>query len=207
MTDTRTQIMNVAEEHFAQFGYEGTSLRGIIKDAQVNVAAVAYHFGSKEDLFAAVTERFAAPVVEQQLARLRAEMQRRGVKIEDVLRAFYEPPVALIKKMGAKGEVLSQFLGRCHSEPEPVFSMVDKHYAGCRHEFIAAFRKVIPNRSDADYEWRFEFMLSIIVTFLTRGKNIRRRYSNTQTWQVDEVVDLLIGFSAPGMVSAGHRHV
>ncbi|MBX9691954.1 MAG: TetR family transcriptional regulator, partial [Cyanobacteria bacterium] len=35
--DTKTKILDVAERHFAQFGFEGTSLRGIIKDATVNV--------------------------------------------------------------------------------------------------------------------------------------------------------------------------
>lgn len=197
--DTKTHILNIAEQHFANYGFGGTSLRGIIKDANVNVAAVAYHFGAKEDLFAAVIQRFAAPVVEQQLSRLQLEMKREGTTIEDILQAFYEPPIALIKKMGAKGETLSMFLGRCQSEPDPVYSLVDEHYAACRDEFIEAFRVVVPGKSDAEYQWRFEFMLSAIVMFLTRNKYIRRRYTSSTSWQVEEVVAMLIGFCAPGM--------
>lgn len=203
--DTKTHILNVAERHFGMFGFAGTSLRGIIKDANVNVAAVAYHFGSKEDLYAAVTERFAMPVVEQQLTRLRSAMQRKNVTLTDVLRAFYEPPIALIKKLGAKGESLSLFLGRSHSEPDPVFSMIDKHYASCRDEFIDALRKLLPNRTEADYQWGFEFMLGIIVSFLTRNTYVRRRYTSSANWQVDEVVDMLIGFCASGMSAPSSR--
>ena len=90
-TSTKDQILDIAESHFATFGFAGTSLRGIIKEANVNVASVAYHFGSKDDLFAAVMKRFAAPVVEAQLTRLRSEISKPDLTLEKVLRAFYEP--------------------------------------------------------------------------------------------------------------------
>jgi AcrR family transcriptional regulator len=196
--DTRTHILDVAERHFAIYGFTGTTLRGIIKEAKVNVAAVAYHFGDKEELFSQVMERFAKPVVERQLQQLRETMQQKQVQIKDVLHAFYEPPIALVRALGKKGETLSLFLGRAQTEPEPVFSMVDKHYAACRNEFIDAFRTVVPGLSEAEYQWRFEFMLSLIVCFLTRNKPIIQRYSKTEDWQTAEVVGRLTTFCAAG---------
>src|SRR5690349_17910018 len=127
--DTKHHILDVAEKHFARDGFAGTSLRAIIKESNVNVAAIAYHFGNKEDLYKAVTERFAMPVVMEQLKRLRSVNARDNSTLEDVLAAFYEPPLKLIKKMGKKGETLSMFLGRAQTEPEPVYSLVDSHYA------------------------------------------------------------------------------
>src|ERR1041384_949535 len=47
---TRSAILDVAEHHFAYYGYEATSLRAIMKDAGVNIAAINYHFGAKEEL-------------------------------------------------------------------------------------------------------------------------------------------------------------
>ncbi|MDY6896782.1 MAG: helix-turn-helix domain-containing protein, partial [Cyanobacteriota bacterium] len=47
VSDTKEQILNVAERQFAEKGYAGTTLRGVIKEAEVNIAAVHYHFGSK----------------------------------------------------------------------------------------------------------------------------------------------------------------
>lgn len=198
--DTQARILDVAEEHFGRYGYEGTTLRGIIKDADVNVAAVAYHFGSKDSLLLAVIQRFASPVVEQQIERLRFVMKVPDCDLNDVLRAFYEPPLVLIKNRGEKGETLSMFLGRFQTEPEPVFSLVDRNYASCRNEFIAAFRVVCPGLSDADYHWNFEFMLSLILCFLTRQTFIRQRYGDTADWQIDEIVDRLIAFAGPGMM-------
>lgn len=202
---TREHILNVAERHFANFGYAGTSLRGIIKDADVNVAAIAYHFGDKEDLFVAVVERFAAPVVEEQLKRLDEVMVRKRVKLVDVIQAFYEPPIRMVKKRGKSGEVLAQFLGRAQMEPEPVYTLVDKNFAACRNRFIGAFRRVNPTLEDADYEWRFEFMLSLIVCFLTRQKLIRERYGDASEFNVDEALMRLTDFAQSGLSGAPGR--
>lgn len=191
----------MAEKHFAREGYGGTSLRAIIKDANVNVAAIAYHFGTKEELYVAVTERFAAPVVAEQLLRLNREMSVDSATLENVLQAFYEPPLNLIKKMGKRGETLSLFLGRAHTEPEPVFSLVDKNYAECRNQFISAFRRFRPNLTDADYQWHFEFMLSLIVCFLTRQKHVILRYSRDANWEPSTVAERLVSFCLQGMHS------
>jgi AcrR family transcriptional regulator len=199
-SDTKDHILDVAERHFALYGFAGTSLRGIISEAEVNVAAVAYHFGAKEELFAAVMERFAVPVVDRQLERLRKVLAKSDVTLTDAIQSFYEPPITLIKKMGERGASLSMFLGRAHTEPEPAFSLVDRHYAACRNEFIAAFRKLLPRLSDADLHWCFEFMLSLIVCFLTRQKQIRGRYSESADWKPDAVVLRLVSFCEAGFV-------
>jgi AcrR family transcriptional regulator len=197
--NTKTHILDIAERHFAVYGFAGTSLRAIIKEAKVNVAAVAYHFGNKEELYSAVMERFAVPVVEQQLEKLRLKMQKENVQLEEVLKAFYEPPIKLVKGLGSKGNMLSLFLGRAQTEPEPIFSLVDRHYAACRNEFIQAMRKLITDLPESEYQWRFEFMLSLIVCFLTRQEPIRRRFSNEDEWEADEVVERLITFCGAGM--------
>lgn len=200
--DTRDQILDVAERHFALYGYAGTSLRAVIKDADVNVAAIAYHFGDKEQLFTAVVERFAVPVVAEQLNRLRSELERSDVVFVDVLRAFYEPPIALIHKLGPSGETLSLFLGRFQTEAsEPIYGMVDEHYSACRDEFIQAFRKFFPSSTEADHQWNFEFMLSLIVCFLTRQKPIRQRYEDEPSWNPEDVISRLIAFCMGGFAT------
>ena len=56
MAEKREHILSVAEELFAEHGYEGTSVRTLASKAKVNVAMVSYYFGSKEKLFAALIE-------------------------------------------------------------------------------------------------------------------------------------------------------
>ncbi len=46
--ETKTKILDVAEQLFASHGFAETSLRGITAKAEVNLASVNYHFGSKK---------------------------------------------------------------------------------------------------------------------------------------------------------------
>jgi AcrR family transcriptional regulator len=70
--DTRLRILDVAEELFGEHGFDRVSIRDITKKARVNLAAINYHFGSKEDLIAAIFERRVVPVNEARLAALDA---------------------------------------------------------------------------------------------------------------------------------------
>jgi AcrR family transcriptional regulator len=96
--DTKTRILDSAERLFAGNGYHNTSLRDITKDAEVNLAAVNYHFGSKESLFEEVFKRHFLPVNRIRLGRLEeirtnAARDRSRPSAREVLRAFIAPVV------------------------------------------------------------------------------------------------------------------
>lgn len=50
----QTQILQIAEKLFAENGFDGTSVRQIAKEADINVAMISYYFGSKEKLLSAL---------------------------------------------------------------------------------------------------------------------------------------------------------
>ena len=54
--DKRAHILSVAEELFAENGFDGTSVRDIAQLANVNLAMISYYFGSKEKLLEALIE-------------------------------------------------------------------------------------------------------------------------------------------------------
>lgn len=56
---TKQALLIQAKKHFAQFGFEGASLREICKEAEANVSSVKYHFGDKEGLYKACLVEFA----------------------------------------------------------------------------------------------------------------------------------------------------
>src|SRR6056297_1114628 len=60
--ETRERILDAAEFLFGERGFESVSLRDITGRAGANVAAVNYHFGSKEKLVDAVVVRHAVPI-------------------------------------------------------------------------------------------------------------------------------------------------
>ncbi|MEL6166060.1 MAG: TetR/AcrR family transcriptional regulator, partial [Cyanobacteria bacterium J06628_3] len=100
VVDTKEQILNVAERQFAEKGYAGTSLRGLIKEAEVNIAAVHYHFGSKEELYSAVVRRVAQQIVNTQQQELAKYEHQECICLKNILEAFIAPPLRIIPQMG-----------------------------------------------------------------------------------------------------------
>src|ERR1041384_6777592 len=68
--ETRTRILDAAEELFMQHGFEGTSMRLLTAKAGVNLAAVNYHFGSKDALIEALFRRRLDPMNAARIAEL-----------------------------------------------------------------------------------------------------------------------------------------
>src|SRR6185312_11029386 len=72
---TKDRILDAAEALFMEHGFEATSLRAITTAAGVNLAAVNYHFGSKEELFQSVLTRRLDPMNQERVALL-TELER-----------------------------------------------------------------------------------------------------------------------------------
>ena len=93
---TKERILDTAEHLFAHKGFHNTSLRNITNQAGVNLAAVNYHFGSKEALLQSVFERRLIPLNQIRFERLqhvreKAKNEGRPPGVEETLRAFIEP--------------------------------------------------------------------------------------------------------------------
>src|SRR5512144_758055 len=100
--ETRTRILDAAEELFMQHGFEGTSMRLLTARAAVNLAAVNYHFGSKHALIEAVFRRRLDPMNAARLAALESlEAEGRPSDPERIIRAFVGESLRMIED--AKG--------------------------------------------------------------------------------------------------------
>ena len=102
------------------------------------MAAVHYHFGSKEDLLRAVMERRLVPLNRERLQRLDALRSSQGpgpapLRLEPLLGALLGPAIRLGNEPG--GERFMRLLGRLHSEPERAPALQDM--------FLEQFREVI----------------------------------------------------------------
>src|SRR5919109_2080649 len=90
--ETRTRILDAAEELFMLHGFEGTSMRQLTTKAEVNLAAVNYHFGSKDALIEAVFRRRLDPMNAARIAALDdLEKEGRAPAPEAIIRAFVGP--------------------------------------------------------------------------------------------------------------------
>jgi AcrR family transcriptional regulator len=174
-TDTKQRILDVAEEMFADQGFAGTSLRSIIAGANVNLAAVHYHFKSKDALLEAVVLRRLGPLNQQRLDLLN-EYERRAEKggptVEQILNAFVTPAVALIHHT-AEGCVFGKLLGRLHWETRPSFAILArKHFNPLFQRFQAAFSKALPGVPAEQLLWRMHFAIGAMAHTLTSSDTL-----------------------------------
>lgn len=148
---TKERILDAAERLFADEGYAATSLRDITKEADVNLAAVHYHFGSKIELLKAVLSRRFEPVNEERLRRLTEVEERSGERIpglEDVLRAFIEPIFLRLQEDGGGWAKFMQLVGRTHSDTSAEIRAAFEHqFEEVVIRFSAALARALPELS------------------------------------------------------------
>ncbi len=120
--DTKQIILETAEELFALNGYHSTSLRNITQKAEVNLASVNYHFGSKEDLVVEVINYRLIPLNKIRMQGLQTiidKAQKNGLApaVEDIMRAFVEPTLRF--RDSAPGvKSFYTLIGRALAEPD-----------------------------------------------------------------------------------------
>src|SRR3977135_3171599 len=91
---TKDRIRDAAESLFIEHGFEATSLRSLTSAASVNLAAVNYHFGSKEELFQAVLTRRLDAMNQERidlLSKLERDAGDKPVACEKILSAMLIP--------------------------------------------------------------------------------------------------------------------
>ena len=159
MIDTPGKLLDAAERLFATQGYGAVSLRQVIAEAEVNVAAVHYHFGSKEELLDQVVMRRAGPVNQERMARLdKVEAETGGQpEVEQVLDAFLAP----MGEVATKNPQFSRMMGRLQSEGI-LSQVVTRNFQPVLGRFMLALRKRVPHLTESEFRWRVHFMQGAI---------------------------------------------
>ncbi len=155
MNDTKEKILDAAERLIGEQGYAATSLRQVIAAAGVNLAAVHYHFGSKEELLDAVVVRKAVPVNEARLARLdrvEAEAGSGPLDVEKVLESFFIPAA----EMARRSPEFVRLIGRMLTEGM-MPRIVDRHFQAAGLRFVNALRRATPELPQEELMWRIHF--------------------------------------------------
>jgi AcrR family transcriptional regulator len=196
MTDTKDKILNTATQLFGDQGFAATSLRQIIAKAEVNLAAIHYHFGSKEALLDELVHRKADAVNQERLRRLeRLETQTvsKIPTVEDILDAFLAPTA----EFAEANPLFVRLMGRIHSEglmPQ----IVQKHFQPTAMRFLAALRRAVPHLTESEFNWRVHFMMGAMAHTMC-GTNLFEMVSEDYHGRMRKLVTFLsAGFHAPG---------
>jgi len=200
---TKERLLDAAERLFAERGIAATSLRAVIAAAGVNLAAVHYHFGSKEALVAAVVGRRVEPLNRQRLElldKLERRGRRRPLRLEEIVEAFVAPPL----RFGAdpeRGEVFLKLLGRLLAEPEMFSNRIAAgQFAEVRARFVGALGKALPHLTAEEIFWRLMFAVGAMAQAARLAPHIEATSGGLcRSAGIEETVRRLVRFIAGGL--------
>lgn len=199
---TQDSLLDAAEELFAEHGISKASLRAITKSAGANLAAVHYHFGSKEELVRAVLERRLGPLNCERLSRLDQVEARDPNDTHGIVRAFVEPALQLIQQTRG-GHDFARFVGRCFCEPgDRLHALLLEQFRQVIDRFVAAISQAHPELPEEEVYWRFHFMIGSMLYTAGHGYLVHL-YSDGRCdpLDVEGVTDRLVHFLTAGMRS------
>jgi AcrR family transcriptional regulator len=201
----RERILDVAERLFAEYGINGVGLRAITTEAKVNLASIAYHFGSKEGLLEAIFAQRAAPIAEERL-RLLAACYEGGKKptLEELLEAFLRPALVLGMQPQFGGPAFAKLRARLAAAPEALSrKILSKAFDFSSRKYIDAIAQTLDGLPRADVEWRFHFMLgAMYYTMANSGRMQTLTGGRIDPGNVKRALRHMIPFLAAGFRSA-----
>jgi len=158
---TRTSILSAAERLYADRGFADVTLRDIVAAADVNLAAVNYHFGSKDELIAELFVTRSLATNRERLNELKAAEEAGGGRagIDAILRALVGPP--LRGCLGPDRSTAARFMIRASIESVPPIRRIKNREIDHLRKFAAAMRRSLPTRDEVDLYWGLHFALAM----------------------------------------------
>jgi len=205
--NTKERILDSAEYLFANKGLRDTSVRDITTQADVHLAAVNYHFQSKDGLVKAVMQRRIAPLNRQRLELLEEFEQQFGrdsVPIEDALYALLSPGI----KMCFEKPHFLKIAGQIVSHPdEEICVILASHFEDVFSRFKDVFVISLPHVSEEELMWRIHFLIGSMIHTWTNHSWLERYSSGfCEPREQEEVINRLIAFCAAGLKAEEYIH-
>ncbi len=207
-SDTVERILDVAEILFAEKGFAETSLRLITSKAEVNLAAVNYHFGSKKSLIQAVFARFLEPLcsnLDAELDRLYATGEP-DLNVEQLLELLVQQTLAIKPRSGNDLSIFMRLLGLSFSQSQGhLRRYLTDMYGNVFRRYMLLLHKAAPQIEPVELFWRVHFMMGAASFSMSGIKALRAIVENDYQVHMttEQVLRLMIPFLAAGIRTDG----
>ncbi len=164
-----------AEAEFADHGFDGVSVRQIALRADVPVALINYHYGSKEGLYRAIFEMRAPMIIDQRMAGLRlAEMEPdQERKVEMIVKAVLVPNLHM--RSTEKNSSYARILAREVADPKShQRKVIGEFFDPVAYRVTEALHKAMPDRTIEEIHWGYQAMLGVMVYTMADTGRISR---------------------------------
>ncbi len=204
-SDTVDRILDAAEVLFAERGFSETSLRMITSKAKVNLAAVNYHFGSKNALIHAVFARFLTPysaTLAEAFDDLEAKNEGKVPTLDRILWALAESAARMPQRNDRGISIFMRLLGLAYTQSQGhLRKFLEQEYSDAFGRFMRLLKEATPELSAVDRYWRIQFMLGATAFTMSSSDaliGILETKIGVET-SVQEIAARLVPFLAAGM--------
>lgn len=192
-TETRQRILDAASAMFAEHGVEGVSLRELTTRAEVNLAAVHYHFGSKEAVLAEVFSRSARKIADWRLELLSKVGRHEDGRpyLEDVLDAFLRPALGSSRRQNRSFVRLRARLAL--ERDEAIRRILGDAFDESSRATIEALAEALPGLPRQELFWRFHFLIgSMFYTMADPGRIQALSKGECNPTDADEALERMV---------------
>ena len=160
---TRSAVLAAAERLYADRGFGEVTLRDIVAEANVNLAAVNYHFGSKDELIAELFVTRGLATNRERLLELKAAEEKGGgrASIDAIFRALVGPTLRGCLGPDREGSTAARFMIRASIESVAPIRRVKNREIDHLRKFAAAMRRAMPDRDEVELYWTLHFALAM----------------------------------------------
>ena len=195
---TKERILGAAELLFAQRGFDGASLRQLTAAAGVNLAAVNYHFGSKEKLVEQVFRRRLDALNGRRLSELARVAGAADTTLEDVLAAYIRPALELSHDDG--GALFMRVLARAFAEHDDTLrQFLSENYGHVIRQFTAEFARLLPQLGKPELYWRIDLVTGALTHAMSGFGLIQRKSDVSELAHREQTAEHLIRFAVAGL--------
>lgn len=202
---TRARIVSAAVQAFAHRGFEAVSLKEITTASGVNVAAIHYHFGSKEALIREVLQSMTEPVNRMRRELLEQVPAGKRRTLEHVVEALVAPPIRLGFDAAGDGRLLPRLILQTRALPSQfTTATIFQQYDDTAALFVQAMMDAEPGLAKEEAYWRYAFAIGAMHYIVTEADAANHRLARISgglcdTDDPDTIIRQLIAFVVAGM--------
>ena len=187
---TAERLLEAAERLVADRGLDATSVRAICAEAGANVAAVHYHYGSKDALVDAVLERRMAELTERRLAMLGPVAAESRPSPRAVVDALVRPLADFARDPDRPGRAYVRFLAAVHATDQR--DRIAVAFAPQYDELAPVLARSLPDVAPALVAFRLDLMTTPLFDTLADPDRALRHWHGVNPPSYDALVDALV---------------
>jgi AcrR family transcriptional regulator len=195
-------ILDAAEVMFANYGFNGASMREIARQAEVAQALIHYHFENKENLFEAMTARQANAINGMRGKKLKELLAApHTLQLEDIVEALFRPTIETGNRLARDGGGFSRILvSIANSNEARDLQLASKYYDPIARQFIDAFCLIEPDLEHKDAVWAYMFAIGVGMTMMAQtGRSLRLSDGACDDSDIEAMLAEIVVFACGGI--------